>query len=399
MSISLRDLFTPKTKDDVLASILQVAQQIGLPITAWQPLEPAREIFEIISQCISMYTEEGFRAAASKLLSFAEGQWLTLTASEDWATDRIPSTYATGTCRLTNTTFVSLPIAAGDAHFLNTTSGKTYTNTNSGTLVGWSGVGDYPTLDLTITADEAGSGSNAAIGVINSMVTPLTGVVVTNTTTFVGNDEESDENLRIRAREGNARLSPNGPRDAYTYFAKGTTRPDGSNIGVTRVKVYQPYSNRGFVSVYLASESGGVSGANNDFATDVGLVQKNLLENVVPTGFIVSAVSAIPLGLLVQATIYLRSGSTAQPSQVNTAVLESLADYFSEVPIGGIELNQGDGGQVFISAIVDACYNAAPDDIVQVKILNYQNDIPLALNNVPTLASTAADINVIFAAS
>jgi uncharacterized phage protein gp47/JayE len=392
MAISLRELFTPKTKDEILASILSVAQQIGLPITAWQPLEPAREIFEIISQVMSMYTEEGFRAASSKLLTYATGQWLTLTTSEDWGTDRIPSTFATGTELLTNTTFVSIPIAAGDLHFLNTTSGKTYTNTSAGTLVGWSGVGDYPTLELSITADEPGSGSNAAIGEINSMI-------VSNTTTFVGNDEESDENLRTRAREGNARLSPNGPRDAYSYFAKSTTRTDGSNVGVTRVKVYQPYSNRGFVSVYLASESGAVTGANNDFTTDVGLVQKNLLENVVPTGFIVSAVSAVPLGILIQATVYLKASSTAQIAQVNAAVLESLADYFSEIPIGGIELVQGMGGQVFLSAIVDAIFNAAPEDIVQATILNYTSDIPLALNNVPTLASTAADINVVYATS
>ncbi len=399
MAVSLRDLFTPKTRDEVMASILNVASQVELPISAWQPLEPARELLEIIAVTTSQYTAAGFQAASSKLLSFAKGAWLTLTASEDYETDRDLGSYGTGTELLTNTTSISYTIDEGAYHFLNQYTGKTYTNVDAATLPPWSGVGAYPTVEITIIADELGSASNAAIGDINQFVTPLTGVLCTNTTTFVGNDEESDSNLVARARSGNARLSPNGPPDAYNYFAKNAKRADGTNVGVTRSRNYKPFSNRGNISVYIASATGAIPGANDDFTTDVGRVQLNLLENVVPTGLIVSTVSAEPVGILIQAIIYLKAGSTADPVQIRSGVLEQLAAYFATVQIGGIELVSGAGGYVFLSAIIDQFYNSAPDDIANVQILNTSTDFTLQLHQVPVLASTAADISITYAAS
>lgn len=398
---SLRDLFTAKTRDEVLETILTVADEVGLPVTAWQPLEAAREIFEIVAVAMSQYTQVGFVASASKLLTFATGQWLSLTTSEDYETDRIEATYATGTVRITNRSNVSYNIDPGVYHFLNDITGKTYSNNNTSTvtLPVYSGSGAFPFIDISIIADEPGSGSNAAIGDIASFVTPLPDVDCTNTTTFVGNDEETDEALRDRARAGNARLSPNGPKDAYDYFSKSALREDGTNVGVTRTRIYQPFSNRGNVSVYLASATGPVPGYNSDFTTDVGRVQLNLLENCVPTGIIVSAVSAQAFGILINANIYLKANSVAQPTLVKAAVLSQLSSYFASLPIGGVELVSGSGGFVFLDAIIDQIYNAYPQDIVHVVITNTSTDFILAINQVPVLASTDGSFNVIFAAA
>lgn len=384
---TLAELYAEKTADDVLAVFLEAATTVSLPVTAWQPAEPGREFIEVISEMIASFTAGSSEAAASKLLSYATGDWLTLTCSEVFDTERTPATFGTCVERLTNVLGFAIPtITAGDLHFYNPDTGATYTNTSGGVLGAVIGA----TLDLDIQADESGTDSNAEVNSITQFVTPITGVTVTNTTACVGSDEQSDVSLVQTAREGNARLSPNGPPDAYNYFAKQTLRPDGTNVGVTRTKIFEPVSARGVVVLYVASSSGDVP------ALDVGYVQTNLLENVVPTGFTVTTVSATENSIDVRATIYLARGSTASSTTTIDSVIAQLDAYFTSVQIGGIELIVGGGGFVFLDAIIAQIFEAS-DQIVQAVVTSHSSDILLAVNEVPVLASTASSFVVAYA--
>src|SRR5690606_27186702 len=118
-------------------------------------------------------------------------------------------------------------IEAGDLTFQSSASGKTYRNTEGGTLDTAN-----PTLTLDVLAEEIGADSNAAAGEIDTLVTTLIGVTATNAAAVVGSDEEDDDDLRQRCRDALAALSPNGAAQAYSFIARSTLRSDGTPVDV-----------------------------------------------------------------------------------------------------------------------------------------------------------------------
>lgn len=364
---TLEELFTPITREQVVESMLSVAEQLSLPIEAWQPESVGREILEITGQKVSDQSATGAVAAAAGLLDFAEGDWLTLSADQIYEVERIEATFATGTFRLTNTSAVVYVLAAGDVRAAHDDTGQTYTSTTGGTL------NPSSTLDITLVADEPGSASNAVVGDITTLVTPLFGVTGSNTTVFVGLDEESDDQLVARARESIAKASPNGPKDAYNYYAKTAVRADDTSIGVTRTNVVQGNLT---VTVYVADATGAIS------ASDLALVNTFIQENVVPTGFTATVLNATEVEVDAAATVYLATGSSLNLADVQTAVEERLVDYFANAPIGGYLVS---GGFIFTSAIVGEIFQAAPDDIIKVVLTTPAADVALDPDEVAVL--------------
>ncbi len=245
---SLTELFTPLSRDQVVASMIGVAEALSMPVTAWQAGSVGREMLEIVAQEVANQSQTGAVAAAGGLLSYATGLWLTLVAFENWGVERTPATSGSGDLALTNASGIVYTLAAGDVRGVNRTTGATYTSSTGGTLNGSGG-----TLTVTLVADEPGTDSNASAGDIDALVTPLLGVTVTNPAPIVGTNEMSDPELVTLCRESMAKASPNGPQDAYSYFAKTTERSDGVLVGVTRVTVVQ---GNGTNYVYLASADG-----------------------------------------------------------------------------------------------------------------------------------------------
>jgi phage-related baseplate assembly protein len=385
--LTLSEMFTPLDKDTVLASILDVAEVVGLPVSAWQSGSVVREILEVVAQKIADFTQTTSAIASGGLLDFAAGGWLTLLAISAFGQNRTPATFGTTTVNLTNISAVSYVIAAGDLHFLNSSTGKTYVNTTGGSLLLGGG-----TLTVTILADESGSSSNAVPGAINALVTPLLGVTMTNPTSLIANDEETDTALRIKCRASLAAASPNGPADAYNYFATAAVRSsDGSSVGVTRTKVVQTNGN---VTVYIASAAGAVPGAFDNPATDLGAVHALIQSKCVPTGITESTVSATELPVLVAATIYLKHGSTLDPSVAKQNILTQLQSYFKEAPIGGYDI--GAGGKIYVDAIVGQIYQAAPAEFIEVVVTTpVGTSVSVTASQVAVLTSVVANFTIV----
>lgn len=366
---SLGQLYTPLTADQVLQSILQIAEEIGFPITAWQAEGVAREILAIVAQLGATFSDVAVTLASLGLLDYAEGQGLTLVAFELYDVERIEATSGTTTVTLTNTSNVLTPVAPGDLTFENVVSGYTYTNTTGGNL------NAHDTLDITVEAVQPGTASNAAAHQILGMVTPIPGVSCDNADPLVGTDEESDDALRERCRESLARMSPNGPRDAYNYIAKTTFRPDGSSAGVTRTAVTDGNAT---IIVYLASSSGPVA------PSDVALVNTNIQSNCVPTGFTATVVGATTVDVPVTATVYLSQGSTLDSGQATQLVQAQLLTYFAQIPIGGYD--RGLGGKVFREAITGQIFQAS-NQFIEVTLTAPAADVSLAANQVAVLTN------------
>lgn len=374
---TLQNLYTAKTADEVLAVILEVAADLDLPTTAWQAQGVDREILFIIATAISRFTDGSFTAAAGGLLDYASGDWLTLLAYELYNVTRTPATFGTCTERLTNTSAFSYTPSAGDVRFYNVETGKTYTSTTGGTL----GPGDVTptTLDVTIVADEAGSASNATVGQITGFVTPMLGVTGTNLEVLVGEEEQDDVSLRTLCKQSLAKASPNGPADAYNYFAKIATRTDGTNIGVTRTNLVQ---GDGTVIVYVADDSGPID------AADLADVDASIQLNAVPTGITAETLNATGVTVNIATTIYLTPGSTLTQSELSALVVAQLTDYFAAAPIGGYVVG---GGYIFFDAIIGQIFRAS-SQIIQATMTTPSDDVALDANEVGVLGTVTVTL-------
>lgn len=374
MPVTLQTLFEPKTRDQILEQILGVAQAVGLPIEAWQEGSVGRQLMTVFAQKLADYSQVGALAAGGGLLGYAEGDWLTLLAQELYLIDRIPATSGTCSVLLTNSSGVAYVLAAGDVRVVNGATGATYTSTGGGSL------GAGGSLTLTVQADEPGTASNAAVGAINALVTPLLGVTVSNTTACVGTDEETDAALVERCRDSLGRASPNGPAEAYSYFAKTATRSaDDTLIGVTRVNVEQGELT---VTVYVADSDGPIETA------DLADVNTAIQENCVPTGYTATVVNATAVTVPVTSTVYLSPGSSLSIADLTAAVEERLTAYFSAAPIGGYVVS---GGFIFQSAIIGEIFQAAPD-IIKVVLSAPAADVPLDPNEVAVLGAVTTSL-------
>ena len=371
---TLDELYTPLTLEQVMASILDVAEQLELPIEAWQAEGVAREILTVIAQEMANLSVVVTPMAAGGLLDFSRGVWLTLLADQLYDVQRIPATSGTTVENLVNIGPTAYTIAPGDLRFYNTVNGANYTNTTGGTLGAKVGLVNG-TLSVTIQADVPGIESNAAIGEIGGMSTPLQGVNATNPGPLVGTAEESDSSLIERCRESLAAASPNGPKDAYNYFAKSTTRADGSNVGVTRTAVSDANAT---IVVYLANASGVVA------PSDVALVNTAIQTKCVPTGFTATVKAATGVTIAVTATVYLSPGSTLDNTQAGLKVRAQLLAYFATIPIGGS--NIGGGGQVFKTKITGQILDAS-SEFIQGVISAPAADVPLDADQVAVLGN------------
>jgi hypothetical protein len=350
-----------------------------------------RELIEVLSQKIADESKIAAAITAGGFLDSATGDFLTFLSKSVYGVDQILATFGTTSLTLTNSGGVSITLAAGDVKVSSAdpaSLGKTYESTTGGTVP----VGG--TLSVTIVADEAGTGSNAGAGTITSFVTPLLGLTCSNPTALVASDAESEEALRVRCRESLAKASPNGPADAYNFFAKTATLTDGSGAGVTRTRVVQ---NNGSLIVYVASAAGAVAGTFSDPATPLGAAFKSIQDNCVPTGLSASVVSARPLTMSPAATVYLAKGSVLSVADARSLILARLLTYFASLPIGGS--NVGVGGRVFLDAIIGEIFQAAPGQIVQVVMTDPLADEPLASSEVAVCASALTDFTILTAVS
>lgn len=375
---SLTDLFTPKTREEIVETILEVAGLVGLPVTAWQAQSVAREIITILAQEMSTYSEVGALSAGGGLLGYSAGDWLTLLAFCNFGVTRREATSGTCSLRLHNASTTAYTLDVGLIRALNPDSGSTYLNTSGAFLP----VGGTVFIDLQ--AEEPGAFSNAEIGHINQLATPLQGVTVSNVTACIGNDGETDGELVTRCREAMARAAIAGPSDAYSYYAKTTFRPDGSSAGVTKVKIVQ---GNGTVTVYLANSGGAVSSA------DVALVNQNIQANVVPTGYTATVLSATPQDVLISANIYLKQGSSYSTVNAQQAAYTALVNYFSEFPIGGSDI--GTGGKLFLDVVIGILYSAIPGEILQVEVTSPASDVSVNQQNVLQLTSTTSSFTIL----
>lgn len=325
--ISLDLLLQPVSFDDARRRIYSLAESLGLKTTNWIPGGVTRALFSIAAALLSAASLDVNTLAAQGFLDTAVQNWLTRLAKVVYGVDRIEATYATGSLTITNSGGGIYAFDPGELIVKNTATGTTYANMQAVTL------NPSTTLtDVLFRAQLVGSEGNAAIGQVDTLVTTLIGVDVTNTSAFEGIDEETDEALRVRCRAALGALSPNGPRRAYEYVS---LTPDlNGGVSVTRVKVLNP-PGTGQVNVILAGPGGTLAPG------EVALVQAGLDEWATPEVATVSAIAAIPVHTSYTGTIHVDASAGMLSTEWEALIKSVLVDWTNTIPIGGVDIGAG----------------------------------------------------------
>lgn len=344
---SLRDILAPKSRDAILQELIDRLRERGFPITDWHPGGVGRTILEVDAAALEDLYALVPAIAAGGYLSTAQGPWLDLLVESAYDLHRHPATFARGRVVLTaESGFGPYTLEPGDL-WVGTPDGLRYYNTTGGVLP----MGG--TLEVEVQAESPGARYNVSAGAISILHTPLPGVSVTNPADWLleaARDEETDEELRKRARLRWASLGTGATRAAYEFWALN------AHPAVTKVRVLDDHPRgQGTVDVVIWGEGG--LGADVVSAVDAYIQERR------PLTANVAVYSATPRTVNVVATIYVRAGYL---SQAQTAVAEELATLQRATPIGGT---------LYRSALIEALF--ARPYVVNVALTQPTGDVAL----------------------
>lgn len=288
-------LVTPTDQPSALALELSIAQQLTLPVTAWQPVGVFRTLFAIQSYIIATYSitvaslaQGGYASYAAQMVD-GNGNpitsWMDLIGVENYNVARIPASSASGPVKLDNSSATSYPFSPDSPlHFQYPVTGATFTSTGTGALLAST---SNQSVDVQADAAWIGLAGTVPSGAILALLTQLAGVTVQpQAVTLAGFDAETNPHYLGRCQAKLGSLSPNGPALAYQYVVEsipqfGSILPDGSTFskptssqpwGVnTPINRAQPILNygSGIVDVYAANVNGSVEGCSDLAITNI----------------------------------------------------------------------------------------------------------------------------------
>lgn len=375
-TFTLAELVQPATRQEIQASIYSALGVLGINTTSWKPGGVPRVIivgvsvvFAGLSELISLTAKGGF-------LELAEGDWLTHVAHYVYGVDRIDATFAPGILTLDNPLGGEYDLAPDDLIVRNPATGATYRNTEHVTLTaGQLGV------HVAILATEAGQASTSPPGTITELTTPLLGVECRNDSAVVGRDAETDPALRARCSEKLGALSPMGPWDAYSSAVRNATRPDGSTLGITRIRTTK--DGYGNVTTYVATASGEVSGDDDDPASDLGIANDAIQHWAAPLAVTAHTLTATPLPIPVTYELWMYNTSGRSPAEIQTTIANRLTQFMSSQPIAG-NVSDVPPGKVYWETIAAVIAGSYPQ-IFRVDLLEPPGDVSVAETQVPVL--------------
>ncbi|MDP9033221.1 MAG: baseplate J/gp47 family protein [Myxococcota bacterium] len=361
--ITIEDLLTAPTSDEVLNRFVTNLVAMKIPADKWRPAGVGRTILRVVASTYAGGWQIVAAAIAGGFLTEATGPWLVLLARYVYGVEARPATFATGSVTLTNTAGGIYTYGAGEVTVLDSSSKKSFTNTAPFTL-GAGSVGAPTTLSIPIQAVEVGATSSAAPGEIDTLVTAMLGVTVSNPVSVAGLDAQSDDDLRALCLSKLGSLSVRGPRTAYDYAIKTATRPDGSPVGINRSSI-STGSHTGRVSIYVAMPSGAPS---LDDLTAVGV---SIDAKARPDVVTVNLYGAIPVNYSPALTVWALAIPGLVESDVKAKAKALLRSFIESYPIGGLSTIRGRG--LFASG-VDGVVKSAHEAIFAV---DGATDLPL----------------------
>lgn len=357
MPLSLADLQTPLTRDDIRPILEDTLTDLDFPVTAWQDESAARSFLEtsaalgaVLSERVAFLSKQGF-------LSTAEGDFLTALVASDYDEDRNPATAAVFNVTFDNSGGITHTPGASEV-VLRSADGQTFANTAA--LVVTAGAD----TSVEVRAQAVGAAGNIEAQSLE-LVTPLAGVVVTfdGSFTTAGADAESDAKLRERARSKWGTLRVEKVRAGVLNLARSAA-PAIHGVAIDDDNPRGP----GTVDVYLAAENATAGGS------DVTQVQAALDDAFFGNGTVDKLVQAFAAPTATQAlvaTIYARGVDAAQ---LELALDAAWEDFLESIPVGGFDLSPGPS-HVIPRAMVIAALASAHSGVLAVDLTTPAADV------------------------
>jgi phage-related baseplate assembly protein len=335
--LSISDLLSPVTTDQVRAKFVSMLIAVGIPADKWRKGGVASSILTVVAATYASFSVVLVQALSGQFLSQASGGWLTLLAIFVYGVTRRSAVAASGPVTLSNTGGGIYIFGPGQVTVQNSSTKETYTNVDPINL----GPGT-PSLPTTQTANfvaqDLGALGSAVPGAIDTLVTAMVGVTVTNPIALIGIDEQQDDDLRAQCLNKLAALSVRGPRGAYAYAVRqlGVNPTTGQPLNINRVSV-SPSSHTGIVTVTVASPTGPVT------ADDMAGAATSIEANARPDAVTVVLNQATPVLYNPALTIWAQALPGVAAPDIKTAADAAIAAFISAYPINGIVkgLSQG----------------------------------------------------------
>ena len=384
---TIASLLVRKSKAEIYQLGLDAAELAGLTTTSWEPGDPTRSLYHYLAAvldaledvAVSFISGAALELAAERARETGDTTWLEIAAYQLSGYEPREAKYAETACTLTNAGGGVYVIEPGDLTAQNSGTGKTHHNLDGGTLTA------LGTLSLTFIADEAGSESNAGATEIDTLVTKLLGVTISNPAAAVGIDRESPDSIVTGAREKLGSLSPNGPRDAYNYVAKNSDLTGISTV--TRSRSFGD-STTGDVALYIAG-AGALAGG------DVTAVETAIAEWATPLCITPTVQSASAVNVPVTYEIWLYESVNKTQVEIEAAIEEALETLFTTRPIGGDIIPPATTGKLYVSLVLSEIRNVFPAHVCRVVLGAPAADAALAVNEIAVLGAVTPTVNFI----
>lgn len=353
--LTLAQLRTAVSRQEALAEMLTILEQLGFPTATFQSGGVARVLLETCSVIYEQTSVAVKRIAEAGFLDLATGDFLTALAKSHYDIDRQASVSAEYTIAI-NGGSSGPPHSIGIGEMVATDGARTFRNVAAFTVP----VGGFVSPDPTFRADSPGADGNVTASNINELQTPFAGTsvvtsfaggpAVLNVQTAAGADEETDTALRERCRTRWSTLAVETTRDALVNLALG------ASSGIDRVLVDDDNPRgAGTADVYLAGQTGAVG--SGDVSAAVSAIAARVMGTVdeVDLGggnpnYLVQSATAVPVN--VTATVIYRSGYAS--ASVEAAVTSALQDAINAVPIGGYDYAAGFSNLLLKNELVSA---------------------------------------------
>lgn len=376
MPLSVKDLQTPLTLEQVKEVIVDALTSVLFPVEAWQPNGAARSFIEAQAAVAVEQSQSVASIAAMTFLQTSVGDFLDHLSVSHYDELRQQANRAIFDLNFVNQGGTSYgPLAAG-AITVKATNGQTFKNSGIETIV------SLTTTVVEVIADFAGSLGNIPPGTLE-LVTPLAGVVVTfgGTYTTAGSDTESDVRYRERDQTKWATLRVERVAEGFRNLARNAAP---AVIGV----ILDDDNPRGpgTANLYLAALNATAGGADViavQAALDLAVFGNNV------TSKLVLAIAAPTQTINLSGTVFYQG---VNDTDLRNGLELAWTTFLNNVPIGGYDFSPGPANVIMASQIITTLKT-----VPGVISVNGVSDFVIALNTkaiLGTIALTRVPVNV-----
>lgn len=322
---SITDLIAAPDKEELQSKLFELLRLAGFPTPSWHRFSILRHaaeneplLVEDLWQRATEIAKGGFTSLAINTDGTQNG-WLDLIAENFYSDVRKPAVATVGKVVLSDPNGVGPTPVSANAVTVSTTDKLLRFVATSGGVIPASG-----SLTITVRAESTGAKYNVANGAIDTLVTSLPGITVSNPAqssgTWVdtqGADIESDGELstRLQAKWGTLGTCANDSSYRYTALSASSE--------VRKCKAFSPVP--GTVRVVVAGAAGPVS--SSALALAVAAV-----EAMRPLAVTVTTVNATANPVAITATIHLKPGADGDATLAQAQA--NVAAYAADLDIG-----------------------------------------------------------------